>query len=240
MVGEKKLKIVIVEDMAVTRVLLEEKLNQSNYEVAGSFSMAETAWESLKTMDDIDLILLDIHLAGEKNGIWLAHKIREHKHIPIVFLTAYGDDRSLQEVIATNPDGFLMKPYKGPTLITTIKIALKKFRESNEEKQTQESPIVYIKDSLIRVKLVVNDILFIQSSGNYLYIHLENKRHTIRSKMGDFYNKLPSGRFVRVHQSFVINIREIQLLGSDHLNIRDVDIPIGAKYKANLLGKLDF
>ena len=83
------------------------------------------------------------------------------------------------------------------------------------------------------------DVLYLKSDGNYLNIYLENKRHIIRSKMDEFTAKLPSNKFVRVHQRYNVHTQFIDLVGSDHLSIKGTDIPVSAKYKKELTDKLN-
>lgn len=230
-----KLSIYIVEDMAITRAALEDKLTANGFNIAGSSATAEKAWSDLSTDITPDLLLLDIHLAGEKDGIWLAGKVRETKNIPIVYLTAFGDDKTLGLIGNTKPDGYLMKPYNAPTLLTTIKIAIENFKNS---KAKIESDIIYIKDSSLRVRLDPKDIIYILSDGNYLHVYLKDKRHVIRHKMNDFALELPENLIVRVHQRYMVNINCIDQVGSDHILVNGFEIRIAGEYKKQLLDKL--
>lgn len=229
------IKVYIVEDMAIARASLETMLLENNYALSGSTAKAETAWEELQTRET-DLILIDINLAGDQNGIWLAQLIRKHFNISIIYLTAYGDQQTLKEVLKTKPDGFLMKPYQEATLLTTIAIALSNFTEKQIETNPSSSSnsindFIFIKDSLIRIKLNVNDIYFIKSEGNYLEIILKNKTHVVRSKLSEFKNLLPEDIFFQNHQRYIINITNINQLGKDFININNQDIPLSSKYK---------
>lgn len=232
------IKIYIVEDMAISRASLEAMLLENEYLVVGSSAKAETAWEELQTTA-VDLILLDINLAGNKNGIWLAQQVRQSLNIPIVYLTAYGDQKTLSEVIETKPNGYLMKPYQEPTLITTITIALQNFLDNQKGSITSESGtsfknVVYIKDRYFRVKLQIEDICFIKSEGNYLELKLATRTHVIRSKLSEFQKLLQPEIFFQTHQRYIININKIDAIGKDFLTINTIDIPISTKYKMKI------
>lgn len=232
---KEPLRIYIVEDMAITRLFLEDKLAGNGFRVAGSSSKAEYAWMDIQDKL-VDLVLIDINLAGEKDGIWLAKKIRQHMSMPIVYLTAFGDPKTIDQVIETRPNGYLMKPYNVPSLLTTISIAIENFsKQHHSENDEEHSPdTVFIKDSNIMVKLKTNDILYVQSDGNYIHIYQENKKHTIRSKLSDFSDKLPPENFLQVHQRYIVNLNYIDLVGSDHVMIKGVDVPVSRKYKKDL------
>lgn len=236
--NSNQIKVFIVEDMAISRISLETMLENNNYQVVGSAAKAENAWVKLQNVTT-DILLLDINLAGEENGIWLAKKVRQHLNIPIIYLTAYGDQKTLKEVVDTKPNGYLMKPYQEPTLITTITIAIQNFLATQKNAVTSESgtnlnDIIYIKDRYIKVKLNLNDIFFVKSEGNYLEIHLQSKTHVIRGKLSEFKKLLPAKKFYQTHQRFIININTVDLIGKDFVSINGVDIPISLKYRNDI------
>lgn len=229
----KSIKVYVVEDMAISRISLETMLLQNEFELSGSAAKAEIAWKELQE-NKTDLILLDINLARAKNGVWLAQQVRKYLHIPIVFLTAYGDQQTLKEVMETKPNGYLMKPYQEPTLLTTINIALNNFSSNQNSKNKSEPDFIYIKDSNLKVKLFINDINYIMSEGNYLEIHLEHKKHVIRSKMTDFETLLPKNTFFQCHRRYLVNSTKINTLGSDFIQLETENIPLSSKYKSDL------
>lgn len=237
----QRLHIYIVEDMAITRASLEANLTKSNHKVIGSKATAEEAWTALQSIPKIDLILIDIHLAGDKDGIWLASKIREKLNVPFIYLTAFGDDQTLQKIVNTKPNGYLMKPYNLPTLLTTIQIAMDNFYSEEErmEMDKNKEHFIFIKDSNLKVKLFTKDIAFIQSDGNYLYVQTADKKHVIRSKMMDFLDQLPNDIFVRIHQRYVININQINQLSKNHILMGEIEIPLSSKYKSHLMKVLN-
>ncbi len=241
---DNALKIYVVEDMAISRVSLERMLLNNEYQVAGSAAKAETAWKDLQN-SEVDLVLLDINLAGEKNGIWLAQQIRAQLHIPFVYLTAYGDQQTVKEVLATKPNGYLMKPYQEPTLLTTISIAFANFFDNHKETISSESGValhntIFIKDKFMRVKLQIKDIYFIKSEGNYLEIRLENKTHVVRGKLTEFLKLLPPNIFYQSHMRYIINSTKIETLGKDFVAINNTDIPISKKYKEDIEKSISF
>lgn len=229
----KKFKIYVVEDMAISRAALISLLEDADYEVVGSAANANKAWDDLQFID-VDLALLDINLAGKQDGIWLAEKIRTSLKMAIVFLTAYGDEETISRLSSLNPNGYLMKPYNQPTLITTINIALKAYQNLTKKELVDFSPTlsVIIEESGQKIKLFLNDINYILSDGNYLEIHLENKMHIIRSKLKDFIKSLPENNFIlQTHLRYVVNLKKVTVLNSNNLNINQIVISISKSYK---------
>ena len=221
--------VFIVEDNALNRISLETILEDHNYNIVGSYANAEEAWETLKNITNVDIVLIDINLAGDKDGIWLGSKIRKHNNIAFVYLTAYGDNETISKIKKTTPNGYLMKPYNEPTLLTTINIAINNFVNYKEIGAS-----IYIKDSSIRIKLNLDDINYIQSDGNYLHIFLDDKQHLVRAKLTDFLDRLPHTIFTQVHQRYAVNISKIHLIGNGFVMLGKEEIPVSRRFRATI------
>tara|TARA_R110001632_G_scaffold206556_1_gene330472 strand:+ start:8995 stop:9696 length:702 start_codon:yes stop_codon:yes gene_type:complete len=224
--------VFIIEDNALNRISLETRLEDHGYKIVGSYANAEEAWEILKNTK-VDIVLIDINLAGDKNGIWIGGKIREHNNTAFIYLTAYGDKETINKVKKTKPNGYLMKPYNEPTLLTTIDIAINSFAN-----QKQAIGSIYIKDKYLKVKLNVEDVKYIQSDGNYLHIFLDDKKHMVRAKLSDFLKTLPQENFTQVHQRYAVNTSKINLLGNGFVKIDKEEIPVSKRYKTEIEKRL--
>lgn len=125
-----KAQILIVEDDGLVAKDIETMLKRLGYDVAGVVMSGEKA--VIKATDlQPELILMDIGLRGDMDGIEAAEKIRSRLNIPVVYLTAYGDEDTIQRAKMTKPLGFLSKPIQEDDLSLAIEEALSK---SNEEK----------------------------------------------------------------------------------------------------------
>lgn len=239
-------KIYIVEDKAITRATLEDVLVSSGYQVVGSSAKAEKAWRELQSLA-VDLIILDVNLIGERDGVWLAGQVRQHMNVPFVFLTAYGDEANLERIMATKPNGYLMKPFKNPDILSVVGIALEKFHSKKEvpmETEVSDTAImkmqnsIFIKDDYAFVKLRLDEVLFVKSDNNYLEIHTPNKTHVVRSTLKDFGVILPPHKFVQVHRSFIVNVEMVDKILANQLVIGKHEIAISGKYKDQLLQRI--
>jgi len=120
-------KIFIVEDEPIVAMALEETLEELGYIVAGTATSGEDALERIgKTRPD--LVLMDIRIEGDMDGIETAEKVDLLYHLPVVYLTAHSDEKTLERAISTQPHGFLLKPFRVRELYSTIEIALYKHR----------------------------------------------------------------------------------------------------------------
>ncbi|MBW4647983.1 MAG: response regulator [Kastovskya adunca ATA6-11-RM4] len=118
-------RILIVEDERIVAKDIERSLEELGYTVVASVASAETAIQKARE-DQIDLILMDIYLQGDMDGIEAAEQIKYISDIPIVYLTANADENTLQRAKITEPFGYILKPFDERDLQTTIEIALRR------------------------------------------------------------------------------------------------------------------
>ncbi|WP_424355764.1 response regulator [Methanobacterium sp. MBAC-LM] len=128
-------KILIVEDEAITAMDIENKLENFGFEVVGIASRGE---EAVKKAEDLrpDLILMDITLKGDMDGIEAADKIKSLFGIPVVYMSAFADEDTFKRIKFTNPYGFINKPVSSELLLVSLEAAVYKHRL---DKQLTES-----------------------------------------------------------------------------------------------------
>src|SRR5579859_307065 len=119
-------RALIIEDEALIAEELRERLLRFGLVVIAAVSTAEEGIE-IATRERPDLVLMDIRLAGEKDGIEAAREIREQLDVPIVYLTAHSDRLTVERVKKTDHDGFVLKPFHRHELHSTIQVALQRF-----------------------------------------------------------------------------------------------------------------
>ncbi len=129
-------KILIVEDEAIVAKNIETHLINAGYEVVGFATTAEESIEKAQQAKP-DLVLMDIKLKGNIDGIEAANKIRESLLLPVIFLTSYTDDETFQRAKLTDPFGYLIKPFDIKDLNRTVEMALYKSKLNNELLENQ-------------------------------------------------------------------------------------------------------
>jgi CheY-like chemotaxis protein len=129
-------RVLIVEDEAVVAFHLRQELTKLGYTVAG---VATQGPQALKLIDEVfpDVILMDIHIQGEMDGIETAKLIPRYLHIPVIFLTAYSEDSTLKRAGDTHPYGYLIKPFLDRELHATIKMALERSRADEAVRENE-------------------------------------------------------------------------------------------------------
>ena len=116
-------KILIVEDESIIAEDISDSLISLGYRISGMVYSGEEAIEAAAKCRP-DLVLMDVNLQGEIDGITAAAEIRARFQIPVVYLTAYADENTLRRVNATKPFGYIVKPFEEKNLHTTIQLAL--------------------------------------------------------------------------------------------------------------------
>lgn len=243
-----KINVLVVEDESIVSKDIQHSLKKLGYSVVGAASTGEKAIELAKsTMPDI--ILMDIMLKGEMNGIEAADEIRKTCSIPVIFLTAYADESTLSKAKITEPYGYILKPFKEIDLHTTIEMAIYKHgREQEvvkerdllfslvENKDSTQKGFIFVKSNSKLVKLKSEDIYYIEALKDYVVIHTPDARYTIHSTMKDIDAKMGRDEFVRVHRSFIVRMDKIATIEYPNLTLEDMDkqIPIGGSYRDDL------
>jgi DNA-binding LytR/AlgR family response regulator len=240
--SKEQLRVLIVEDEFITIEAISSILEEMNCIISGDAMSAEEAIEVLEK-GETDLAILDINIKGDKDGIWIGNKIKHNYKIPFIFLTAFGDDKTIMRAVETGPYGYLVKPFSKADVYSAIEIAMNTHTKLNKEDETKETrrsenEAIFIRDDYNFVKIQVKDILFVKSDKNYLEVHLPNKTHLVRGKLSDFIENLPTADFMKVHRSYAINISKIDVLGGGFIKLGEQEIPLGGDYKTELLKRI--
>ena len=121
----EKARIMVVEDEAVISMEIQDRLTKMGHSICGTAASGEEA-VSVATAKRPDLILMDVQLRGEVDGVQTAKQIRDLIEIPIIYLTAFADDRTVERAKLTQPFGYLIKPFSEKELYAAIEMALYK------------------------------------------------------------------------------------------------------------------
>jgi DNA-binding response OmpR family regulator len=207
--------ILIVEDESLVALEISNYIKELGYNVVGIAASADRAIELVENKS-VDLILMDVYLKGEKDGIEAASKIRQEHHIPVIYISAFSDDETLERAIATNPISYLTKPFNRKELQVAIKIALnrKRRREDNEKKlyrgdiifdddfsfDTKKRALIYngeiihlTKQEQRLLELLIeykNNIVTVYDMENYLWPDKESNENTRRALVSRLRAKL--------------------------------------------------
>lgn len=125
--------ILVVEDEAIIAMLLQKVLEKMGYTVAGPVANGEDAIRIAES-ENPDLILMDIRIEGDIDGIETTLRIHKNSDIPVIYLTAHSDPDTVERAMQTNPCGFLLKPFKRDELAESIESAISEHANGNGQK----------------------------------------------------------------------------------------------------------
>jgi DNA-binding LytR/AlgR family response regulator len=199
-----------------------------------------------------EIALMDIMLKGDMTGIEAAAKIKEAINIPVIFLTAYADEATLNKAKITEPHGYILKPFKEIDLHTTIEMALHKHKKEQELKVENdllkslslfksEAEHLFVKHQSRLVKLNSSDIYYVEALKDYVQVITKDHKYTIHATMKDVEKKMPSSVFQRVHRSFIVNMDKIEAILGGNVVMQDLhkEIPVGGNYRDELGARIN-
>lgn len=251
---EEKVRILIVEDEGIVALSLEDTLVQEGYHVIGVADSGKEALEFIQR-EQIDLVLLDIQINGDWDGIETARKIMAVKDIPFIYLTAFSDDETLARAKETNPAAYLLKPYQAKNMLITIDLALNNFAFRRvpaakvvpmEKITDQKEAILYYNDAVFikqnyrYIKVNLEFICYLEAEGNHTAIFTQDRKYVIRHTLNTMLEKLNQQTFIRVHRSFAVNLQHIETFNESTICISRKEIPIGRHYKETFFRHFDF
>lgn len=230
------MKILIVEDDFSFALSVEMLIDALGYQHLGTIDNGQSALESIDN-NPPDLILMDIDLNGFLSGIDIARKIRA-KNIPVVFMTTFNDEEVYKEAMITNPFGYIVKPFDELTLRSYIERVL-----NNSTKKESDPGLLsdsfFVKVNEVLKRIEYRDVCFIHSDRNYADIHLKDKRYTAKISLAKLSQRLDTDDLTRVHKQYIINLKKIESVSANDVFINGKPIPLGKKYRADFIEKLN-
>ncbi|MBK9108700.1 MAG: response regulator transcription factor [Saprospiraceae bacterium] len=192
--------------------------------------VATTASNGLNLLSSsgIDVVFLDYHLPDMKGQEFLE---RMPDKIPVVMVTSEADFAAKSYEYDLVVD-FLVKPLSYDRFQKAIQRVLLSSNEGVKSASLEDS--IFVKDGTKWVKIEFDKLLYIKSEGNYSNFLTETGQTMSLITMKDLETKLPN-TFIRVHRSYIVNAKKIQMINQDEITIHGKEIPVGEKYKTDLL-----
>ncbi|MDY7008917.1 MAG: EAL domain-containing protein [Cyanobacteriota bacterium] len=188
-------KILVIEDELIVAENIARNLKKLGYEVVGIVDSGEEAIQTA-TKKLPNLVLMDIMLQGDMDGIEAAGYIRSQLKIPVVYMTAYADDRTLGRAKLTEPYGYLVKPFKPQSLKTTIEIALQKYQSEQAVESRYIQQIETVKNQLNKLSdrenpSVLSNRLLLSEKFDRIVSQITNSKTQYSGKEQNFIPTIP-------------------------------------------------
>jgi two-component system, LytTR family, response regulator LytT len=240
-----KIKIGVVEDEVIIADSICAVLRQLGYTTCEPSTSYSEALEMIET-EKPDLLLLDIHLAGSKDGIQLAAEIKARFALPFIFLTANSDSATVERAKTVEPPAFLVKPFNKEELYTSIEICLSNFARSRQKvppalpanSDFMVNNAIFIKDGYTFVKLLLEDIYYLQSDHVYVKVIARDKEFLVRSSLQQYAENFDGQKFFRIGKSHIINVDHIQKLDAASVTINGHVLPMAKQFRDELMKRL--
>jgi DNA-binding LytR/AlgR family response regulator len=223
------LKAIAIDDEPMAlEVIKAHSAKVSFIQLKETFVSAMEALEYLKT-NPMDLVFLDINMP-DITGLDFSQLLP--KNCGIIFTTAYSQYAA--DAFNLNAIDYLVKPFD---FVRFMKACQKAFDSLGKEET--ETPYLFVKDSYDLVRIVLADLLYIQSEGNYLTFKEKDKKTVTRMTMTEALELLPSKNFMRVNKSYVVNLNHIQKIERHQVSVAEKEfVPIAANYHSELMEAL--
>ena len=227
---------IIVDDEISSRQLEEFVSKCSSLNLVGTFNDTVSAMTHLSKNKNIDLAFIDIMSAGSDSF----DRIQSLGNPPnIIVVSSTGE--YARQAFDYNVVDYLIKPVNysrfSRAIDRTIKFNIQKSAFNNENKE------VFIKKGSSLVKLKMKDIIYIEALENYVTLATSDKKFTFLFTMKRIEDQLPSDIFIRIHRSYIVNIRMIKTITESSLDLivgdNLINMPVGKSYRVQLLNYIN-
>lgn len=246
-------KIMIVEDESIVAMDLAMRLQKEGYEITGTADNSEEALALFREQPP-DLVLMDININGNKDGIETAREIKKIQEVPLIFLTAFSQHEFVNRAKEVNPAAYLVKPFNKDSLNSSIQIAIHNFAvlksrqpaAKAEKEDPGKEPVLFfnnyffVKHNYRFTKFSFQDLLFVESDNNYINLMTVSRKVVVRISLQAFADGVQHPELVRVHRGYMVNIGHIDNFNEEEIMVGKHHIPIGRSYKDDFLKRFNY
>lgn len=235
-----KYTCIIVDDEPLAQDVLENYVAKfENLTLAAKCNNAKEAEQHLSSAK-VDIMFLDINMPGI-SGLEFIRTLTEPP--AIIFTTAHAEHAV--EGFELNAMDYLLKPISFDRFSKAVNKAIHYLNLELQEEQANngEDDHIFVKADKKIIKIKLDDILYIEGLKDYVMIFVPGQRIITLQTMKNLEKRLPEGKFIRVHRSFIISVAKLKAVASHHVEIGEKQIPIGKNYKdafMKLMGQQNF
>lgn len=222
------IKCIIIEDEPVAREILKTYIKDTpSIELIGEFKEAISAIDFLKK-ESIDCIFLDINMP-KLSGIGFLKSLSDP---PDVILTTAYSEYALEGYELDVID-YLLKPFSFERFLK----AVNKLTTNYSSQPDDRTISIKADGKLYPVNL--ENIIFAESKGDYITVHVESKKLTFNQTLTSFIEDLPKNNFARAHRSFIVNLKKIDFIEGNRITLGEYQVPIGKSFKDEFKKKFE-
>ena len=225
------MRCIVIDDEPFALDLIKGYINKTPFmELAESFTNPFKALDFLQN-NTVDLAFLDINMP-ELTGLQLIKSLNSPP--PVIFTTAYPEFGA--ESYEYNAVDYLLKPVKYERFLK----AVSKLGESSDRKDPASKPdTVFIKSGTQINQVKIDSIRYIEAAGNYMTFFTDEKKILTLLSMRDVLDLLPPDLFVRIHKSYIVSLKHLEIIEKHRVKINGHPIPIGVTYREEFLKRFE-
>lgn len=236
----ENIKVLIVEDKILIAEGIAATLRSHQLDVAGICATGEEAILHVKH-NKPDLVLMDIELGGGIDGIATAKLLQEQHPVPVIYLSDFGDKKTVERAKQTLPANYLTKPFIEADLVRAIEIAFTNANAKNSmSNHSTASRNVFLKDKNVFIKLTCDDILFLEADRAYCKVVTDEKEYVISNSMNHIHEQLNKNDFLRVHRSNIVNLNRVRSIDGNVIGLGTRSVTMSKEYRDDFLSRIKF
>ncbi len=234
------MKILVIEDDILTAETIETLLLKNRHEV----KKARNSMESLKLAETFwpDLAIVDIHLKhSTSDGIEISATLKNTFRIPVIFLTGKSDNVTFLEAKRVQPLAYLIKPFNPQELVFQVELAFDHYLINQPGSNPLTAESIFFPDKNGHKKVRKEDVSFLQASGNFTILFLNDSSQIILTgHLGYYAQFFSSTSFFQSHRSFIINLMHIDRIAEDSIFLKGAkdSVPLAASRRSELYKKI--
>lgn len=247
--------ILIVEDEWLIAQEIRRSLVRLGHAPLAPVDNSESALEVL-AQEAVELVLMDINIAGDCDGIATAILVRRHFALPVVFLTARSDSPTLKRANIAQPYGYITKPFTDATLKVQLELALLKAYEAPPPQlevrdlsaalpQSQPpapldpaSTSMFVRKGTNWVRMLYAEILYFVADDKYVFLHTATEKILIAQNLRSLESSLPAA-FMRAHRSYIVNLDHVTLFDDAYVEVAGQALPVSRTFRGELKKRLN-
>jgi DNA-binding LytR/AlgR family response regulator len=202
--------ILTIEDNLIIAEDLEQKLIQLGYRVLGNATSSDEALQLIGRVTP-DLIIADIIIDGDKDGIETISEIQKRLMCPVIYLTANSESAMVKRALATHPAAFLIKPFKISEFAINIDLAIRNFRKqiTFQSANVRVTDSIFLPQDFLYHRVRKKDIYYVEADGAYVKVFTKEKRYHVTVNLKSFERQLSDRHFLRISRKHLINTEYI-------------------------------
>lgn len=243
-----RIQILVVEDEPILAMDLSDSLEEEGYCVVGVANNGPKSLDLFKN-NPVDLVLCDIMIKGDWDGIETVRQLTAERPVPIIYLTSLNDRDTLERAKQTYPAAYLNKPYNLSSLRTAIELAIHNASLRNptpasvlaerdgagRETLLQFNNYLYIKQSYQFVRIDLNDLLYLEADNTYTKLVTPVRKYILRLSLSSILDRIHQPYLVRIHRSYAINVNTVESFNEAEVSIGSQLLPLSRSYKDDFM-----